>query len=43
MMGPYDIVVEIKVEGLEKVGSLLGEIRKIPGIESTTTLATFTE
>jgi DNA-binding Lrp family transcriptional regulator len=41
-MGPYDIVVEIQVEDLSEVPSILSEsIRSIPGVESTTSLVTF--
>lgn len=42
VMGPYDIVVELEVENLSDVPSLLGEhIRTIAGVESTTSLVTF--
>ena len=42
VMGPYDIVVEIQVENLSDVPSILSEhIRTIPGVESTTSLVTF--
>ena len=41
VMGPYDIVVEVEVENLTDMPSVLGEkIRKIPGIQSTTSLIT---
>jgi DNA-binding Lrp family transcriptional regulator len=42
VMGPYDIVVEIEVESLSDVPSILSDkIRTVPGIESTTSLVTF--
>jgi DNA-binding Lrp family transcriptional regulator len=42
VMGPYDIVCEIQVDDLTEVPSLLGErIRRIAGIESTTSLVAF--
>jgi DNA-binding Lrp family transcriptional regulator len=42
VMGPYDIVVELEVESLADVPPILGDkIRKIDGIESTTSLVTF--
>ncbi len=41
VMGPYDIVVEVQVENLIDIPPVLGEnIRKIPGIQSTTSLIT---
>jgi DNA-binding Lrp family transcriptional regulator len=41
VMGPYDIVVEVQVENLTDMPPVLGEkIRKIPGIQSTTSLIT---
>ena len=41
VMGPYDIVVEIEVENLQDIPSILGErIRTIEGIQSTTSLVT---
>jgi DNA-binding Lrp family transcriptional regulator len=44
VMGPYDIVVELKVENLTEVAPILGQrLRAIPGIESTTSLVTFPE
>jgi DNA-binding Lrp family transcriptional regulator len=44
VMGPYDIVVELKVESLSDVPPILSDkIRSIPGIESTTSLVTFPE
>jgi DNA-binding Lrp family transcriptional regulator len=44
VMGPYDIVIEIKVESLSEVPPILSDkIRSIPGIESTTSLVTFPE
>jgi len=44
VMGPYDIVVEIEVEDLGDIPPILGEnIRRIDGIESTTSLVTFPE
>jgi DNA-binding Lrp family transcriptional regulator len=44
VMGPYDIVVELKVENLTEVAPILGQrLRTIPGIESTTSLVTFPE
>lgn len=42
VMGPYDIVVEIEVENLSDVPSILSNhIRPTPGVESTTSLVTF--
>lgn len=42
VMGPYDIVVEIEVENLADVPTILSEhIRSISGVESTTSLVTF--
>ena len=42
VMGPYDIVVEIQVENLSDVPSILSDhIRTISGVESTTSLVTF--
>ena len=41
VMGPYDVVVEVEVENLTDMPAVLGEkIRKIPGIQSTTSLVT---
>ena len=41
VMGPYDVVVEVQVENLTDMPPVLGEkIRKIPGIQSTTSLVT---
>ena len=42
VMGPYDIVCEIEAADLTDIPPILGErIRRIPGIESTTSLVTF--
>ena len=42
VMGPYDIVCEIETDDLTEIPPILGEgIRRIPGIESTTSLVTF--
>jgi DNA-binding Lrp family transcriptional regulator len=44
VMGPYDIVVEIVANDLSEIPPILGErIRRIEGIESTTSLVTFPE
>jgi DNA-binding Lrp family transcriptional regulator len=44
VMGPYDIVVEIEVDNLQDIPTILGEkIRTIDGIQSTTSLVTFPE
>lgn len=44
VMGPYDIVCEIAVDDLTEIPPILGErVRRIPGIESTTSLVTFPE
>ena len=44
VMGPYDIVVEIVAKDLAEIPPILGErIRRIEGIESTTSLVTFPE
>jgi DNA-binding Lrp family transcriptional regulator len=41
VMGPYDIVAEVQVENLTEVPAILGDkIRKIAGIQSTTSLVT---
>lgn len=39
VMGPYDILVEIEVDSLQDVPSVLGEkIRVVEGVQSTTSL-----
>ena len=44
VMGPYDIIVEISAQDLADIPPILGErIRRIEGIESTTSLVTFPE
>ena len=44
VMGPYDIICEIQVEDLTQIPPILGEhVRRIPGIESTTSLVAFPE
>lgn len=44
VMGPYDIIVEIQAQDLAEIPPILGErIRRIEGIESTTSLVTFPE
>ena len=44
VMGPYDIIVEIEVADLAEIPPILGEgIRRIDGIESTTSLVAFPE
>ncbi len=44
VMGPYDIVCEIEANDLTEIPPILGErIRRIPGIESTTSLVAFPE
>lgn len=41
VMGPYDIVIEIEVQSLQDIPTILGErIRTIDGIQSTTSLVT---
>jgi DNA-binding Lrp family transcriptional regulator len=41
VMGPYDIVIEVSVENLTDIPAILGDkIRKIAGIQSTTSLVT---
>jgi DNA-binding Lrp family transcriptional regulator len=41
VMGPYDIVVEIVVESLQDIPTILGDrIRTLDGIQSTTSLVT---
>jgi DNA-binding Lrp family transcriptional regulator len=41
VMGPYDLVVEIEVESLQDIPTILGErIRTLDGIQSTTSLVT---
>ena len=42
VMGPYDIVAEITVQDLSEIPAILsGQIRRLPGVESTTSLVTF--
>ncbi len=42
VMGPYDIIVEIDAPNLVDVPPILsGQIRGIPGIQSTTSLVSF--
>ena len=44
VMGPYDIVCEIEASDLTEIPPILGErIRRIAGIESTTSLVAFPE
>ncbi len=44
VMGPYDIICEIQVDDLTQIPPILGErVRRITGIESTTSLVTFPE
>ncbi|MDP2949053.1 MAG: Lrp/AsnC ligand binding domain-containing protein [Chloroflexota bacterium] len=44
VMGPYDIVAEIEVDNLTEIPPILGDkIRKIAGIQSTTSLVTLPE
>jgi DNA-binding Lrp family transcriptional regulator len=44
VMGPYDIVVEVQVESLQEIPTILGErIRTIDGIQSTTSLVTLSD
>lgn len=44
VMGPYDIVCEIEAEDLADIPPILGErIRRIAGVESTTSLVSFPE
>jgi DNA-binding Lrp family transcriptional regulator len=44
VMGPYDIVCEIQVNDITDIPPILGErVRRIPGIESTTSLVVFPE
>jgi len=44
VMGPYDIVAEIEVDNLTEIPLILGgRIRKIAGIQSTTSLVTLPE
>jgi DNA-binding Lrp family transcriptional regulator len=41
VMGPYDLVVELNVESLQDIPTILGErIRTLDGIQSTTSLVT---
>jgi DNA-binding Lrp family transcriptional regulator len=43
-MGPYDIIIEIEANDLAQIPVILGErVRRIEGIESTTSLVTFPE
>lgn len=42
VMGPYDIVAEIRAESLQEIPGILQEqIRSLPGIHSTTSLVAF--
>ena len=42
VMGPYDIVCALEADDLTEIPPILGErIRRIPGIESTTSLVAF--
>lgn len=42
VMGPYDIVCEIETDDLADIPPILGErIRRIAGVESTTSLVSF--
>jgi DNA-binding Lrp family transcriptional regulator len=44
VMGPYDIVCEIEADDLADIPPILGErIRRISGVESTTSLVSFPE
>ena len=44
VMGPYDIICEIEASDLTEIPPILGErIRRIAGIESTTSLVAFPE
>jgi DNA-binding Lrp family transcriptional regulator len=44
VMGPYDIVCEIEADDLTEIPPILGErIRRISGVESTTSLVSFPE
>ena len=44
VMGPYDIVAEIEAATLADIPPILGDqIRRIDGVESTTSLVTFPE
>ena len=44
VMGPYDIVAELEVENLTDLPAIISDgIRRVPGIESTTSLVTFPE
>jgi DNA-binding Lrp family transcriptional regulator len=44
VMGPYDIVAEIEAENLTDIPPILSDrIRRIDGVESTTSLVTFPE
>ena len=44
VMGPYDIVAEIEATTLSDIPPILGDqIRRIDGVESTTSLVTFPE
>jgi DNA-binding Lrp family transcriptional regulator len=44
VMGPYDIVCEIEVEDITQIPPILSErVRRLAGVESTTSLVTFPE
>lgn len=44
VMGPYDIVAELEVDNLTDLPPIISDgIRKVAGIESTTSLVTFPE
>ncbi len=44
VMGPYDIIAELEVDNLTDLPPIISDgIRRITGIESTTSLVTFPE
>ena len=40
IFGEYDIIVKIEVDNIGKLDSIVMKIRKIPGVERTSTLIT---
>jgi len=44
VMGPYDIVAELEVDNLTELPEIISDgIRRVAGVESTTSLVTFPE
>ncbi len=43
VMGPYDIVIEVRVKDLAQLPDFITALRKIEGVEQTMSLVTFPE